>query len=341
LDFEKAFDLIEHKVVLEILTKKGFSPTWVTWISDILNSGTSQVLLNGVPGKPFKCKRGVRQGDPLSHLLFVMAADLLQSIINRAYHFDIIKHPLGKDFGLDYPIVQYADDTLIVLPTDAWQLMVVKGLLRSFSDSTGLKVNYSKSFLVPINILDDRALHLARTMGSQVAEMPFTYLGLPLGTKRPTVEDFLPLLNRIEKRMMRMNRLLSYQGRLTLVNSVLSSLPTYFMCAFKVPISIWDQVDKYRKHCLWDRGDVNKRGLSIIDLRAQNTALLLKFLHKLYNRVDLPWVQLTWEAFYTRPIPLHHRKCVGSFWWRDIMSLSDHFFMMVACTAQEGNTLYF
>jgi hypothetical protein len=119
LDFEKAFDLIEHKVVLEILTKKGFSPTWVTWISDILNLGTSQVLLNGVPGKPFKCKRGVRQGDPLSHLLFVMAADLLQSIINRAYHFDIIKHPLGKDFGLDYPIVQYADDTLIVLPTDA------------------------------------------------------------------------------------------------------------------------------------------------------------------------------------------------------------------------------
>jgi hypothetical protein len=218
------------------------------------------VLLNGVPGKPFKCKRGVRQGDPLSPLLFMMAADPLQSIINRAYHLDILKHTLSKDFGLHYPIVQYADDTLIVLPADAWQLMVVKGLLRSFSDSTGLKVNYSKSFLVHINISDDRALHLARTMGGHLAEMPLTYLGLPLGTTRLVVEDFLPLLNRIEKRMMGMNRLLSYQERLTLVNSVLSSLPTYFMCAFKVPISIWDQMDKYRKHCLWDRGDVNRRG---------------------------------------------------------------------------------
>jgi hypothetical protein len=104
------------------------------------------------------------------------------------------------------------------------------------------------------------ALHLARTMGCQVDEMPFTYLGLPLGTTRHVVEDSLPLLNRIEKRLMGMNRLLSYQGRLTLVNLVLSSLPTYFMCALKVSIRIWDQVDKYRKHYLWDRGDVNRRG---------------------------------------------------------------------------------
>jgi hypothetical protein len=42
------------------------------------------VLLNGVPGKVFHCKRGVRQGDPLSPLLFVLAADLLQSVINKA-----------------------------------------------------------------------------------------------------------------------------------------------------------------------------------------------------------------------------------------------------------------
>jgi hypothetical protein len=64
------------------------------------------------------------------------------------------------------------------------------------------------------------------------------------------VEDFLPLLHRIERRMMGMIRLLRYQGRLTLVNPLLSSLPTYFMCALKVPSRIWGQVDKYRKHCL-------------------------------------------------------------------------------------------
>jgi hypothetical protein len=129
------------------------------------------------------------------------------------------------------------------------------------------------------------------------------------------------------------------------------------MCSLKVPNSIFDQADKYRLHCLWDRGDVNRKGgclvawkkatrpkdqggLGIIDLRAHNKALLVKFLHKFYNKVELPWVQLTWKAFYSHHIPPHHRKQVESF-WRDVMSLSDNYLMMAACSANMGDTIYF
>ena len=72
LDFEKAFDTIEHQAMLDILKAKGFGDIWITWIKMLFTSASSAILLNGVPGKKFYGLRGVGQGDSLSPFFFCL-----------------------------------------------------------------------------------------------------------------------------------------------------------------------------------------------------------------------------------------------------------------------------
>jgi hypothetical protein len=230
--FEKAFDLVEHVTILQMLAHMGFPQRWIDWVRAILSSGSSAMLLNRVPGKFFKCKRGVRQGDPLSPLLFVLAAELLQIIINIAAAMNLLTPPVPQPTE-DFPIILYADDTLLILQADSRQLVFLKALLNSFADSTGLKVNYRKSQMLPMNVSQEKMVHLSNTFGCEIETMPFTYLGLPMGTTKPKMDDLVPMMDRVERRLSACSTWLSYSGRLEMINSTITPITTYAMCTIK------------------------------------------------------------------------------------------------------------
>lgn len=356
LDFEKAFDTMEHSFILSMMKAKGFDDRWLKWVNSILSSGSSSILLNGVPGKEFKCKKGVRQGDPLSPLLFVLAADLLQSMVNKAWNEGLIHLPITQPASEDYPVIQYADDTIIILPADLEVMHIIKELLDSYAKATGLKINYNKSQMMPINISDEKISELAAAMGCQIGSLPFTYLGLPLGTSRPTVRDLMPLVDGIERRLSGTTLWMSYGGRVNYINSALSSLLSFVMCVLKLPDKLFDLFDRARRNCLWrkviDRDarthslaawhlvcrPKKKGGLGVLNLKIQNQALLLKYIHKFIHKVDVPWVMLVWHKYYD-DTPPHAKPRCGSFWWRDIFSLMDIYRGITSCIPGAGDTV--
>jgi hypothetical protein len=209
--------------------------------------------------------------------------------------------------------------------------------------------------LIPINIDSDQATALANAFECKVETLPFSYLGLPLGTTRPSVADLMPIVSRLDKRLSGISFLMSYTRRLTLLNSVINSLPMYAMCSLKIPITIFIHFEKSGRQFLWaDREDKiqgkclaswemicrpkDQGGLGVLDLRIQNKALLIKNLHKFYNQKDIPWVKLIWQAYYNNGQLPHFGNSKGSFWWKDCLSFMKDYRDITSITINNGKT---
>jgi hypothetical protein len=136
-------------------------------------------------------------------------------------------------------------------------------MLEMFALSTGLRVNYAKSGMVPLNMTDEKAKLMTGVFGCSLREMPFTYLGLPMGTFRPKVEHYAPLMNRME-RLLTSISMLNHAGRLQRVNSVFSASPTYTMCSLTVPITIYEYFDRARRHCMWRNSESNGKNKPLV-----------------------------------------------------------------------------
>jgi hypothetical protein len=195
----------------------------------------------------------------LYHPFYFLAAELLQYVINVALNSGHLQMPIPHSTN-DFPVVQYADDTILIMQADMEQVMHLKTLLDSFSISTGLKVNFNKSSMVPINVSKEKINELANAFGCSIASMPFTYLGLPMGTTKPRMADLTPLMDRVERRLTSCSSLLSYSSRLEMINSVLTPTVTYAMCSIKLPIGVIENIDRTRKQCLWQGNDATKKG---------------------------------------------------------------------------------
>jgi retron-type reverse transcriptase len=130
LDFRKAFDTVSWDCIFKTLEGRGFDRKWLKWIHILTELAKTAILLNGVPSLWIQIKRGLRQGDPLSPLIFILIVDILQNVIQRFSREGLLIHPIVHDQTC--PVIQYADDTLIILQgcPDQARMLKERGLLK-------------------------------------------------------------------------------------------------------------------------------------------------------------------------------------------------------------------
>ncbi|GJR66773.1 reverse transcriptase domain, reverse transcriptase zinc-binding domain protein [Tanacetum coccineum] len=273
------------------MKKMGFRDKWCKWVDSCLRSASMSILVNGSPSEEFRLKRGIRQGDPLSHFLFILAAEGLNALVSEAVEKGIFRGVAVGEDNVTVSHLQYADDTIFF---EEWNKENAKSLmciLKCFEEDSGLRVNYNKSKIYGIGVNEGEMSDMARWMRCEIGEFPFTYLGLPIRENMKRVNAWYPVVEKFKKRLASWKtKTMSFAGRLTLVKSVLGSLQLYYFLIFRVPLNVIKNLERIRKNFFWGELGAGKklswvkwdsillfvrgRGLNVGSLRAKNLPLL-------------------------------------------------------------------
>lgn len=139
IDFQKAFDSLEWSFLEAVLEKFNFGPSFKNWVKILYRDISSSVINNGSTSKYVTLKRGVRQGDPLSLYLFILAGEILSNIIRQ--NEDINGINIHEE---EIKILQYADDTSGILK-DKRSARIFLREVEIYGLYSGLKLNKEKT----------------------------------------------------------------------------------------------------------------------------------------------------------------------------------------------------
>ena len=201
LDFQKAYDTINLESLDSVLKEMRFDDKWRRWMRVCLTIARVSILINGVPSKPFKMRRGLRQGDPLSPYLFVIMAEVLNRLLTKVTKLGYFKGVQVGTHSVPLSHLQFADDTLLFCEPKVEFLQNIENILYSFQSFSGLTVNYDKSGIIAIGKEDEWAAMAADLLKCKVVQLPITYLGVPLGANMRKIASWQPVVDKVQQRL--------------------------------------------------------------------------------------------------------------------------------------------
>ncbi|KAM0917777.1 hypothetical protein ACQ4PT_009218 [Festuca glaucescens] len=255
-------------------------------------------MLNGSPGAPFFHRRGLRQGDPLSPMMFILALEPLQRLLEKATEHQVIT-PL-KLRAARFRASFYADDAALFVNPVKEDTTAIQSILKFFGDVSGLRTNLEKCVAYPIACqgicLDD----FLQDFGGVQSTFPCRYLGLPLSFRKPTKGEVQPLFDRAIGRLKGWRgKLMNRKGRLILINSVITSTATYFLTVFPAEKWMIKRFDKLRRNFLWAPDEEANGGKCLVSWKQISAptaygGLGIKDLHAFSRSLRLRWEWFRW-----------------------------------------------
>lgn len=303
LDAEKAFDRVDWSYLNYTMKRMGFNSKFIGWINTLNKNPISRVRVNGYCSEFFELKKGVRQGNPISPILFALSIEPLAELIRKR---DQIEGIIDKGH-MEHKISLFADDILLFIRNPASSIPALMQCLGEYGEVSGYKINEGKSEALMIS--GRWPEQLDKEVKFRWSKGGFRYLGVMLThtSSQLYAANYDKLISQVKKDLERWEMLpLSLVGRVEAVKmNVLPRLLFLFTSLpVTVPVSTFRFLDKLISKFIWQNkrprvrlkvlhAHKGKGGLALPNLRSYYWAAQLRILVSwLALDVDTRWVHL-------------------------------------------------
>ena len=291
IDFEKAFDSLDHTYLFKVLNAFNFGPSFIRWIRVLYSNISSCIINNGFTSNYFAVGRGVRQGDPLSPLLFILGLEILACSIRKNDKIQGIQID-----NCEIKLTLFADDLTCFLCNRS-SYVCLRDCLGKFSECSGLKVNEEKTELFRLgtrNFEYERFPHEFKT-SIKILGVHFDYNNV--SRKKANFDSVLKSIKQVLN--MWKWRGLTLIGRIQIVKSF--AIPKFMSKASLIPVSnelikevnkelysfIWNGKDKVKRAALIN--DIEDGGLKMLDLESLISAQRVMCVKRYVENFESPW----------------------------------------------------
>lgn len=197
----KAYDQMSWHFVINVLAKFRFYKNWTNMVYNLISKNWYYVIVNGSRYR-FSSSQGLKQGDPLSLSLFILAAEVLSRSLNDLIHNNsFIPFTMPSNCQAINHLA-YADDILIFSSEKSSSIKLIMDRINKYENCSGQLINSDKSFFFPApKTSAHRINRIRRCTGFMDINFPFTYLGCPLYVSRKKLEYFDYMVGKVVNRL--------------------------------------------------------------------------------------------------------------------------------------------